>query len=254
MTNHEFVAKALDIALHYKTLYVNGTWGWPMTEANKARALRNERNQNSTRKAKINSATQDTFGFDCVGLWKGILWGWNGNKNAQYGGAGFAPAHGVPDLNETSFFNAGYDISEDFSKIVLGAMVWRTGHIGCYIGDGLVVECTPSWQDGVQITTLDRRKAAEGYQFRSWTKWGKCLYLQYNEAMTYEDFKAYAQRYAEELKLEPADEYMEDSLEWARTLGIMQGSSSGNLMPQSPLKRGDFAVMLQRYHDGAGTE
>ena len=37
----------------------------------------------------INSASSDTFGFDCVCLIKGILWGWNGNLNHVYGGATF---------------------------------------------------------------------------------------------------------------------------------------------------------------------
>ena len=254
MTSKAFVAKALDIALHYKTLYVNGTWGWPMTQANKARALKNKNNQGTTRRAKIEAAGPDVFGFDCVGLWKGILWGWSGNKNAQYGGAGFAPAHGVPDLNETSFFEAGYDFSTDFTKAVPGAMVWRTGHIGCYIGDGLVIECTPSWADGVQITTLDQRKTAEGYKYRSWTKWAKCLYLQYEEEMTYEIFKDYTKRYEEETKLEPASKYAEEALVWAKALGIMQGSGTGKLMPQSALKRQDFAVMLKRYDDGRTKE
>ena len=41
MTNTEFVAKPKDIAKNYKTLYVMGCFGAPMTAANKKRYTQN---------------------------------------------------------------------------------------------------------------------------------------------------------------------------------------------------------------------
>ncbi len=39
MTNKEFVEKAIDIANNYKTLYVMGCFGAPMTASNKKKIL-----------------------------------------------------------------------------------------------------------------------------------------------------------------------------------------------------------------------
>ena len=81
MKSTEFINKAKDIANNYKTLYVLGCFGAPMTSANKKRYI-NNCSYNKKRASIINSASSDTFGFDCVCLIKGILWGWIGNKNA----------------------------------------------------------------------------------------------------------------------------------------------------------------------------
>lgn len=247
MTNYELVAKALDIAKNYKTLYVNGTWGWPMDERNKARALFNRYNEKPTRAAKIRAASPDTFGFDCCGLIKGIIWGWEGDPSQRYGGAGYAISS-LPDINEAGMI-AISSPSEDFSGIVPGALVWRSGHIGIYAGDGLAIEATPSWEDGVQITAVNKPKA--GYKTRTWTRWGKFPLIIYKEVkpVTYEQFKEYMDRYLKELQQLPADQYAEPALKWAKDSGIMEGSGSGNLMPQSSVKRQDLAVMLQRMAD-----
>ena len=74
MKASEFVAKAVDIAKNYKTLYVMGCFGAPMTAANKKRYTQNhEYNRRAARTAMINAASAETFGFDCVNLIKGIL-------------------------------------------------------------------------------------------------------------------------------------------------------------------------------------
>ena len=50
--------------------------------------------------------------------------------------------------------------------------------IGVYIGDGLAVECTPSWDNKVQITACNCSKS--GYNRRNWTKHGKLPYIEYD--------------------------------------------------------------------------
>ena len=40
---------------------------------------------------------------------------------------------------------------QEITSKELGEMVWMDGHVGIYIGDGLAVECTPSWANKVQI-------------------------------------------------------------------------------------------------------
>lgn len=170
MKNTVFVEKLKDIAINYKTLYVMGCFGAPLTAANKKRYTSNHTyNKQSARTAMINGASEDTFGFDCVCLIKGVLWGWNGDKTKSYGGAGYA-VNGVPDIGADTMITKCSDISTNFSKIEVGEAVWCSGHIGVYIGDGLAVECTPRWDNKVQITACNCSK--NGYNRRNWTKHG----------------------------------------------------------------------------------
>ena len=81
MTAKAFVDKAVDIAKNYKTLYVMGCFGAPLTGSNVSRYCNNHSyNKNATRTAMIKAAANQSppvFGFDCVCLIKGILWGWD---------------------------------------------------------------------------------------------------------------------------------------------------------------------------------
>ena len=177
MKASEFVRKLKDVAVNYKTLYVNGCFGSPMTATNKKRFTTNTSyNKQASRTAMINAATADTFGFDCVCLIKGILWGWNGSKTKTHGGAVYK-TNGVPDINADTMIQVCTNLSTDFSKIEVGEAVWMKGHIGVYIGDGLVVECSPAWKNGVQITACNCSKT--GYNRRNWTKHGKLPYIEY---------------------------------------------------------------------------
>ena len=73
MKAQTLVDKAVDIAKNYKTLYVMGCFGAPMTAENKTRYTQNHAyNKQAARTAMIKAATADTFGFDCVNLIKGI--------------------------------------------------------------------------------------------------------------------------------------------------------------------------------------
>ena len=177
MNNIEFTQKIKATATDYKTLYVMGCFGSPMNRANKERYCNNHSyNKRKDRTEMIQAATPDTFGFDCVCLIKGILWGWNGNKNATYGGAKYE-SNGVPDVGCDYMIAACSDISTDFNNIEIGEVVWMPGHIGVYIGDGLAVECTPKWDNCVQITACNR--TVKGYHRRNWTKHGKLPYVTY---------------------------------------------------------------------------
>lgn len=180
MKASEFVYKLKDIATNYKTLYVMGCFGAPMTSTNKKRYTQNnEYNTQATRVKHINAASADTFGFDCVCLIKGVLWGWNGDKSKVYGGAKYKD-NGVPDINASSMFNTCSGISNDFSNIEVGEALYCTGHIGVYIGNGLAVECTPAWKNKVQITAVKNIGTKDGYNARTWLKHGKLPYIEYD--------------------------------------------------------------------------
>lgn len=179
MTNTEFVKKLVDIATNYKTLYVMGCFGAPMTASNKTRYCTNHSyNKAADRIAMINAASADTFGFDCVCLIKGVLWGWNGDKSKTYGGATYA-SNGVPDIGADSMITMCKNISTDFSNIEVGEAVWMSGHIGIYAGDGKVVECSPKWSNNVQISNLGNITKYKTGNYRIWTKHGKLPYITY---------------------------------------------------------------------------
>ena len=183
-TNIEFVHKVKEIATNYKTLYVMGCFGAPLKEEYKDRYCNNyDYNKQPVRTAMIRAASADTFGFDCVCLIKGLLWGWNGDKNHVYGGAEYC-SNGVPDIDENSMINSCSGVTADFSKIEVGEAVWMDGHIGVYIGDGLAVECTPSWDNKVQITAVRNIGIKTGYNHRTWTKHGKLPYFTYVKEST----------------------------------------------------------------------
>lgn len=181
MKASKMVDMCKNIATNYKTLYVYGCFGAPLNEANKKRYTNNyDYNKRADRKAKILAASSDTFGFDCVNLIKGILWGWNGDLNKTYGGAVYG-SNGVPDTNANGMFqDYCYSKSNNFSNITPGEFVWMTGHIGVYIGNGLAVECTPIWKDGVQITAVGNIGSKSGYNTRTWTQHGKSKFLDYD--------------------------------------------------------------------------
>lgn len=182
MKASEFVEKLKDVSKNYKTLYVMGCFGAPMTAANKKRWIEREHynyNNKATRTKMINAASTDTFGFDCVNLIKAILWGWNGDKKKTYGGAKYK-ANGVPDVNADGMIKLCSGVTTDFSNIEVGEAVWCKGHIGVYIGDGLAVECTPAWKNKVQITAVKNIGTKSGYNARQWTKHGKLPYIEYD--------------------------------------------------------------------------
>lgn len=114
---------------------------------------------NSYRKGKKGTFLE----CDCSGLIKGTLWGYP--YNGKYG-------HFYPDVNANTIMNTYcYKQSSDFSKISKGEFVWMNGHIGVYIGNGKVCECSPKWENGIQITNLNAR---------NWKKHGYSRWLDYS--------------------------------------------------------------------------
>lgn len=126
MKASELAQKLIDCATKYKTLYVMGCFGAPMSATNKKRYTTNQSyNKRPERTAKINAASADTFGFDCVCLFKGMLWGWKGDVNAVYGGASYQ-SNGVPDTTIQAIAKSCKDVSTDFSKVEAGEFCGMT--------------------------------------------------------------------------------------------------------------------------------
>lgn len=179
MTNKVLVDKAIDIVENYKTSYIWGGLGRPITEANLQKAVdQYSKNVSYAQKARRYLGHKNAFYFDCVGLIKAILWGWCGDFTASRGGAIYG-SNGVPDISADTMITKCSGVSTNFDDIEVGEALWCAGHIGIYIGDGLGVECTPSWSNGVQVTAVGNIGSVSGYNTRKWTKHGKLPYVDY---------------------------------------------------------------------------
>lgn len=239
-TGHELAAQCLNIAKNYKTLYVMGCFGAPMTEANKKRYKNNNSfNKRASRQKMIDNATGDTFGFDCVCLIKGILWGWNGDTSKNYGGAAYK-SNNVPDIGTEQMINACVNVSDDFHNVEIGELLWMPGHVGIYVGKGLAVECSPAWKNCVQITACNT--TIPGYKRRNWKKHGELPYVLYHIG---------AQGAAGD-PIGPAGTNEKPS-DWAQSacikavgLGVIQGDGSGHYGWKDPLTREQAIVILDR--------
>lgn len=108
---------------------------------------------------------------DCSGLIKGILWG--------YPDKGKYASNGVPDTNANNMI-ATYctEVTTDMSKLSKGMVVWMNGHIGIYCGDGVVVESSPRWENGIQRTYPNGCPVANKHHLNQ-RKWTKCGYLKW---------------------------------------------------------------------------
>jgi hypothetical protein len=178
MKSDAFVERAKIIAAA-KTVYLWGTFGAPLTNSlifNKSKQYPSW--YSLQRQARFKSLVgKNYFAFDCVGLIKAILWGWVGNAES-YGGAKYT-ANQVPDIDANVMIKMCTHVSMEFDNIIPGEVVWMKGHIGIYIGEGKVVECTPSFKDGVQITALENIGEIKGLNSRKWTSHGQLPWVNY---------------------------------------------------------------------------
>ena len=168
MKQSEFIRRVLQ-AEASPSCYVRGAFGAVANDTNKKRY---KNALNITRFKKIDATPSNGFFWDCSGLSKGIFWGWNGDTSKIYGGAVYK-SNGVPDYNDASLLPMLRDVSTDFSHIVPGETVWIKGHVGIYVGDGVVVESTTDWECKVQKTGLGNTGHSVNGKSRKWTKHGK---------------------------------------------------------------------------------
>ena len=187
MTVEQFIKK-LNTALTTGTVYATGGFGASIAENTDKSKSQLERYYKNTKENcgteyanKVLSAAKKSpcFAFDCVGLVKGIIWGWNADKNALYGGAEYE-SNGLDDCGAGigGLISKCTDVSTDFSKIVAGELLWLNGHVGVYIGDGMAIECTTAWDDKVQkVECWNVKKTGIG---RKWSKHGKLPWVDYS--------------------------------------------------------------------------
>lgn len=122
----------------------------------------------------FNKKNKENYECDCSGMIKACFW--NYPKNGKY------QSNNLKDMNANMMLKNCDNISTDFSKIKKGCFVWVTGHIGVYLGNGVVQECTPKWKGKIQKTYCvespfsNKNKLNE----RKWAKYGYFKYINYD--------------------------------------------------------------------------
>ena len=196
MTGRTLAARCVDIAQRYKTIYMYACYGFQVTDATiRSKAAQNLNGwytpANISKLEAVANQSPPVWGFDCVNLIKGVLWGWDGDVSKLHGGAVYA-SNGIPDTNADGMIKRCRNVSADFSAVEVGEAVWMPGHIGVYIGDGLCVECTPRWTDGVQITAVLNIGRQDGFNARRWEKHGKIPHVDYSDVAEDDETPEYA--------------------------------------------------------------
>ena len=107
---------------------------------------------------------------DCVGLIKGYGW-----LDADTLTIGYA-TNGMPDYGADQMYQSALAAGSDHGPIsslpeIPGLAVWKSGHIGVYIGDGYVIEAM-STKNGVVKTEVTGR---------GWEGWCKLPFIDYLE-------------------------------------------------------------------------
>lgn len=170
MTYTELVEILMNIVKE-KTLYVDKGKGELLTHKTKIDLIeKSQLNQLSNIKSKIIKSDK-TYAFDNPGLVKAALEKWNKGTTLQF-----------DDIPSTinKLFDCCYNVSTNFNDIQIGEAVWINHHIGIYAGEGNVVEATPKWNNGVQITKLENITGKTN-KSRFWTHHGRFPWVKYKD-------------------------------------------------------------------------
>ncbi len=168
MTDKELQSKVLDIAKNYSTCYLYGGLGQLVDDSIiSAKKKQLPKWYTIARVLGLKKLVGKTYyGFDCVNLIKAILWGWNNGEMGKY------KSNTVPDTNANGFIALCENVSTDMSDIKPMELIWFSGHVGLYLGDGQCVECAPSLNK-VAVTKLSYQGA--------WSKHGELPWIEYTK-------------------------------------------------------------------------
>ena len=174
MTNKEFISIAKTI-VNCNTAYGKGTFGhkWTKTLASQKKKQYPEFYTDSVI-ASLNKKAEASalYVFDCVGLIKGIIWEW---EKVKY------KSNGLDDVSDQGLWDKYCtDKSKDFTNIMPGEIMHIKGHVGIYIGDDKVIECTNKWSKNVLVSSINK---GDKY-YRAWTEHGKFTLLKYEGLVT----------------------------------------------------------------------
>lgn len=181
MTHDQFVQEVERIA-SFRTVYIKGGIATYISKRNiqAMQGMYPSWYTNSKIKERFEPKYEKNYwGFDCSGLIKAAVWGFTAQK-AFRSTIGYS-INGLPDFPVGTYgeMSEVAVLSTDWSDIMPGEILFTPGHVGVYVGDGLAVECTPSWSGGVQYTCVGNLGKIDGYNTRNWGYHGKLRCIRY---------------------------------------------------------------------------
>ena len=107
---------------------------------------------------------------DCVGLIKSYGWFDPNTMTITYG------TNGMPDYNADQMYASAKGKGTDYGTMdtmpeIVGLALWKSGHIGVYIGGGYAIEAMGTYYGVVRTEVAGR----------GWQGWCKLPYIQYYE-------------------------------------------------------------------------
>ena len=215
MKNTEFVYRLKNV-LNLKTHYVMGGYGARLGKD----YVNYNKEYNKEHRDEIESFYNTdpiTYAFDCVCLIKAVLfWRFSGDPLLEFGGSKFDKSTDFP----IATIKKNCTSSNDFENIEIGEILFiGTSHVGVYIGNGEVIECTPAWANGVQRTLLPWRNTTnyEKLPVRTWETHGRYNMIEYPAPMNTNDS---AQIRNELVALKNENRILKDKI--AAALGVLK--------------------------------
>ena len=145
--------------------YVWGTFGQTLTESLLESKIRQYPDGVGSYESVIRSKWLGGRTADCVGLIKGYGWLDTDSMSIRYG------TNGMPDIGADAMYrNAAVKGPIGTIPETPGLAVWKSGHIGVYIGGGEVIEAMGTHYGVVKTQLTDR----------NWTAWLEIPYIQYD--------------------------------------------------------------------------
>lgn len=164
--NNLDLVKWSEFAADKKWGYVWGTYGTVLDKAFLESKIEQYPNEVGGKEDFIRANWLGKRTADCVGLIKGYFWYDVESQKT------ILISNGMPDIGaDTMYENATEKGTIDTIPEIPGLAVWKSGHIGVYIGKGQVVEAYGT------TTGVIRSQLADG----GWTHWLKIPYITYIE-------------------------------------------------------------------------
>ena len=137
--------------------------------------------------------------FDCNNLGKAIIYShFSGESIADnYTVGKFQRIYtecGLGDWSPESLYHKASSSSTDFTNIEAGEWLYMKGHIGYYIGDGQVIECTTGWGANKVIQSqIDSKgtRSYKGVKNGSWVAHFKIYQIDFTPSVVSETYSSY---------------------------------------------------------------